>query len=57
MVITLVANAHVVVYNIWLRRLEMDGQAGRAEGIDNYLDWLYPITFLVAAGIFYQAFF
>jgi hypothetical protein len=26
----------------------MDGQGDRAERIDNYLDWLYPISYIVA---------
>ncbi len=37
MVATFVINAFVVVYNVWLRRLEMDGQAKPAERIDSIL--------------------
>jgi hypothetical protein len=57
MVVTFVINAFVVVYNVWLRRLEMDGQAERAERVDSILDWIYPLSYLVAAGVLYLVFF
>ena len=57
MVVTFVINAFVVVYNVWLRRLEMDGQAELAERVDSILDWVYPLSYLVAAGVLYLVFF
>ena len=57
MVIMFVVNALVVVYNVWLRRLEMRGQGELAERIDNYLDWFYPLSYVVAAVALYLVFF
>ncbi len=45
-----VINALVVVYNVWLKRMEMAGNAGKAERIDNVMDWVYPL-FYIAIGI------
>jgi hypothetical protein len=57
MVIMFVVNALVVAYNVWLRRLEMGGQGELAERIDNYLDWIYPLSYLGAAMALYLVFF
>lgn len=57
MVIMFVVNALVVAYNVWLRRLEMRGQGELAERIDNYLDWFYPLSYVVAAAALYLVFF
>jgi hypothetical protein len=50
MLITFVINALVVVYNVWLRRMEMHDQEELADRVDSVLDWVYPIS-LVVAGI------
>ena len=50
-------NALVVLYNVWLRRIEMQGQAERADRIDSYLDWIYPISYLAVVGIVVLMFF
>jgi hypothetical protein len=50
MLITFVVNALVVVYNVWLRRMEMAGQGDQADRIDTYLDWIYPLAYLVPFG-------
>jgi hypothetical protein len=47
----------VVAYNVWLRRLEMRGEGDLAERIDNYLDWLYPFSYVVAGLGLYLMFF
>jgi hypothetical protein len=57
MVIMFVVNALVVAYNVWLRRLEMRGQGDLAERIDSYLDWFYPLSYVVAAAALYLVFF
>jgi hypothetical protein len=57
MVIVFVVNALVVAYSVWLRRLEMRGQGDLAERIDNYLDWFYPLSYVVAAVALYLVFF
>ena len=45
MAIMFVINALVVVYNVWLRRMEMRGQEALAERIDTVLDWAYPLAY------------
>ena len=56
MTVLFVVNALVVVYNVWLRRLEMNEQGELADRIDRYLDWLYPISLVVAAVALYVIF-
>jgi hypothetical protein len=51
MAIMFVVNALVVVYNVWLKRLEMNEKADLAERIDNVLDWAYPLIYIVAFGM------
>ena len=57
MALIFVINALVVLYNVWLRRMEMNGQAERADRIDSFLDWIYPISYLLAVGIVVLMFF
>lgn len=57
MVVMFVVNALVIAYNVWLRRLEMRGQGDLAERIDSYLDWFYPLSYVVAAAFLYLVFF
>jgi hypothetical protein len=57
MIFTFVINALVVVYNVWLRRLEMNDQGELAERIDNYLDWFYPLAYVGSGLLLYLAFF
>jgi hypothetical protein len=45
-----VASALGVIYNVWLRRLEMNDRSELADRIDSVLDWLYPLLF-IAAGV------
>ncbi len=57
MVLTFVISALVVVYNVYLRRLEINGQGELANSIDNVFDWIYPISIVVAAVTLYVIFF
>ncbi len=57
MLITFVISTLVIVYNVYLRRLEMSGQGEMANNIDNVLDWGYPITILGSAIVLYFIFF
>jgi hypothetical protein len=57
MAVTFVVSVLVVLYNVWLTRMEMAGQAAQAERIDSYLDWLYPLAYLVPIGIALWIFF
>ena len=57
MAIMFVVNALVVVYNVWLRRLEMNGQGDLAERVDTVLDWAYPFAYVAAFGAVIWMFF
>ena len=57
MLLTFVINALLVVYNVWLRRLEMNEQAELANRIDSVLDWVYPISIVGAVVVLYLIFF
>jgi hypothetical protein len=57
MAIMFVVNAFVVAYNVWLRRLEMNGQGERAERIDTVLDWAYPLGYVLLFGVVIWHFF
>ena len=53
MAMIFVINALVVIYNVWLRKMEMAGDEANAERIDSILDWAYPIAYLGAVmGLF-----
>jgi hypothetical protein len=57
MVVTFVASALGVIYNVWLRRLEMNDQEEVADRIDSVLDWVYPLLFVAAGVVLYIVFF
>ncbi len=57
MAMIFIVNALVLIYNIYMRKSEMAGQTDRIEKIDNIMDWLYPILYLVALGVVYYLFF
>jgi hypothetical protein len=47
----------MVVYNVYLKRLELNEKQKRAERIDRYMIWLYPLGYLLAFGLVAIAFF
>ncbi|NKQ34931.1 MAG: electron transporter RnfC, partial [Chloroflexi bacterium] len=47
MAIMFVVNSLVIVYNVWLKRLEMNDEAVKADRIDSIMDWAYPLLYLV----------
>jgi len=51
MVIMFVINALVVVYNVLLRRMEMNGEGEKANRIDSVLDWAYPLSYLASLAV------
>lgn len=57
MIMTFIISALVVVYNVWLRRMEMNDQAELADRIDSILDWVYPISIISALVVLYLIFF
>ncbi len=57
MAMIFIVNALVLIYNVYMRRLEMADREEEAERIDNIMDWLYPLLYVVALGIVYYLFF
>jgi hypothetical protein len=57
MATTFFVNVMVVIYNVWLKRMEMNGQEKRADRIDSYMDWIYPFAYVVPLGIAVVIFF
>ena len=57
MAMIFVINAMVVIYNVWLRKMEMAGAGARAERIDSVLDWAYPFAYIGAILLLYLWFF
>jgi hypothetical protein len=52
-----VISAIVVVFNVYLKRLEMAGNSERAERIDRFSIWIYPLAYGIGAIIAYILFF
>jgi len=51
MAVTFFVNVLVLLYNVQMKRLEMEGMSERVERIDNVLDWAYPVTYLILIGV------
>jgi hypothetical protein len=51
MAVTFVINTLVVVYNVYLKWLESHDRRERADRIDEFMDWVYPIAFVVSIGV------
>jgi uncharacterized sodium:solute symporter family permease YidK len=58
MAVTFIFNTLVLLYNVYMKRLENQGQLERVVHIDRFLDWAYPFLYLGLIGIvalwFYQ---
>lgn len=57
MAMVFIINALLLVYNVYLKRLEIDHQAGRIIQIDKALGWIYPLIYLLALVVLYVIFF
>ena len=57
MVITFILSALVIIYNVGLRRLEMNGKGELANSIDNVMDWVYPLSIVGGTLVLYLVFF
>jgi hypothetical protein len=47
MAIMFIINSLVIIYNVWLRRLEMNEKVEMVERIDDILDWVYPLIYVI----------
>ena len=50
MAIAFAVNTVVVIYNVYLKSLEVRNQAEKADQVDRYANWLYPLGYLVLFG-------
>jgi hypothetical protein len=57
LVCTFIVSVLVVGYNVALKRLENAGKRERADKIDRYMIWLYPIGYAIAFGLVTLSFF
>jgi hypothetical protein len=57
MAVTFAVNVLVLLYNVYMKRLENEGKAQRVERIDNVLDWLYPLLYIALIGVVILLFF
>jgi hypothetical protein len=51
MAVTFIFNTLVLLYNVYMKRLETEGGIGRVEHIDRVLDWAYPFMYLGLIGL------
>ena len=50
LITTFVVTGMVLVLNVYLKRMEVDGRRDRAARIDKYVLWLYPFVYVVMIG-------
>jgi heme/copper-type cytochrome/quinol oxidase subunit 1 len=50
MAITFAVNTLVVIYNVYLKWLEIHNRTEKADRIDRFADWVYPLGYLVLFG-------
>jgi hypothetical protein len=51
MAVAFIVNALVLLYNVQMKRLEMRGEIERVEHIDNFLDWAYPLAYMLLIAV------
>jgi hypothetical protein len=50
---TFLVTALVIVFNVYLKRLEVDGKGALAHRIDKYAIWFYPLAYLIGIALVY----
>jgi hypothetical protein len=48
LVSTFIVTSLVVIFNVFLKRLEVTGKSELAHSIDRYTLWIYPFAYIVA---------
>ena len=48
LVSTFIVTALVIVFNVYLKRLEVTGKVSFAHTIDKYMIWIYPLAYVIA---------
>ena len=51
LVSTFIVTGLVLIFNVYLKRLEVDGKKNIAHRIDQYTLWIYPIAYIVAFAV------
>ena len=55
--VTFAVNVLVLLYNVYMKRLENQGKDERVQRIDNVLDWAYPLSYAALIGVVILLFF
>lgn len=51
LVSTFVVTGLVIVFNVYLKRLEVGGKESFAHRVDQYMIWIYPLAYILAFGV------
>jgi hypothetical protein len=57
MTVTFAVNVLVLLYNVYMKRLESQGKDERVQRIDTVLDWAYPLSYAALIGLVVLLFF
>ena len=55
MSVTFAVNVLVLLYNVYMKRLENQGKDERVKRIDKVLDWAYPLLYIGLIGVVARA--
>ena len=55
--VTFAVNVLVLLYNVYMKRLEGEGKDERVQRIDRVLDWAYPLAYAALIGVVVLLFF
>ena len=55
--VTFAVNVLVLLYNVYMKRMENEGKDDRVQRIDKVLDWAYPLSYAALIGVVILLFF